>query len=74
KLLQLMPTPHCIESHNLVVKKQEFDSVCETLRVFNPICEDNLHMKEAYWIVDSEGFYGKDNLHLSDIAKVSLLN
>ncbi len=73
KLLQILPTPQLGNSSELLISKEEFKVVCEKLIKFNPICEENEYMKKAYWIVDSEGYLGKDNLHLNNSEKVKLI-
>jgi len=73
KLLQIMPTPYLARSSELIISSEQFNVACEKLRQFNPNCEDNEFMSGAYWIVDSEGYYGKDNLHLNHENKVKLI-
>lgn len=73
KVLQVLPTPHSKYVEELTVTSDEFNEVCTRLMEYNPICEDNEFMKESYWIVDSEGYYGKDNLHLKNANKIKLV-
>ena len=73
KLLQIMPTPYLVRSNELLISSEEFNVACERLIQFGPICEDNDFMSGAYWIVDSEGYYGKDNLHLNSENKIKLI-
>jgi len=73
KILQVLPTQHITNADALVITKEEFHRFCNSLKEFNPICEDNDFMRGAYWIVDSEGYFGKDNLHLDSNMKVKLI-
>lgn len=72
KLFQLVPTPHSPSSGEQVISREEFIHICEKLSRFSPICEDNDYMQQAYWIVDSEGYFSKNNLH-DKIHTVNLL-
>lgn len=73
KILQILPTPHSKDSYELTITEKEFEKIYNMLKEYNPISENNDFMKEAYWIVDSEGYYGKDNLHLKNPNKIKLL-
>ena len=73
KVLQVLPTKYTKNVDSLIITKEEFHEVCNSLKKFNPICEDNDFMREAYWILDSEGYYGKDNLHMIDSNKIRLV-
>ncbi len=73
KLLQILPTPQLGNSSELLISKEEFKVVCKKLISFNPICEENEYMREAYLIVDSEGCLCKDNLHLNNSEKIKLI-
>lgn len=70
KLLQIVSTPHSPSSYDQVISRREFFNICEKLAQFAPICEDNDYMQQAYWIVDSEGCFSKNNLH----AKIHTVN
>jgi radical S-adenosyl methionine domain-containing protein 2 len=63
KILQILPAPHIANPEQFVVTDDEFRGFCIRLRHHQPVCEDNQYMRDAYWIVDSEGNLGKDNLH-----------
>lgn len=74
KLMQVLPAPHCDDANQYLITDLEFKKVCESLSMYHPVCETNEYMINTYDIVDSEGNFGKDNLHLSNQAcKISLL-
>ena len=73
KLLQVYPAPHIEKLSDFIISPEEFDSFCKRLIAFNPQCEDNEHMESAYWIVDSEGYYGKDNFHSDCQTKTKIV-
>jgi len=74
KLLQVMITDIHKKKSSPNITRTEFDGFCAKLMKFNPICENNQHMKKVYWIVDSEGYFGKDNLHSDYEGKRNLLS
>lgn len=72
KILQLMESKHINKASELTISNEDFNKVCEKLKDFKPICEESEYMKKAYWIVDSEGYFSKDNLH-DKISSINLL-
>jgi radical S-adenosyl methionine domain-containing protein 2 len=73
KILQVLPTYHSKNVDSILISKEEFYEICNKLKEFKPICEDNDFMRDAYWIVDSEGYFGKDNLHTAKNTKIKLI-
>lgn len=73
KILQVLSSPHLKNANKFLISDKEFSEICQTLDKYHPICENNKYMKESYWIVDSEGCYGKDNLHLGSSSKIKLI-
>lgn len=68
KLLMMLPSPHAQTAKDQSITVREFQDVCRKLSAYHPICEDNEYMTHHYWIVDSSGHFGKDNLHKHDSA------
>lgn len=73
KILQILPSPHLSNPNLYTITENEFLAFCKHLESYNPICENNEHMKEVYWIVDSEGYLGKDNLHIQNPDKIKII-
>lgn len=64
KLMQVLPSPHNDDANQHIISDLDFKKVCDSLSKYHPVCETNEYMINAYDIVDSEGNFCKDNLHL----------
>lgn len=74
KILQVMPTQNALERGIHSITSEQFSSVCKKLEKYKPVIESEEYMKEAYYIVDSEGYFGKDNLHMHNKDEIKFID
>ena len=73
KILQVLSSPHLTNPEMFLLSDKQFTEICQSLERYHPICENNEYMEKSYWIVDSEGNYGTDNLHIKSSTKTKLI-